>query len=161
MNRFFAYPFFSCAIVLMWVILNGFNLGQFLLGIVIALFSSLMMQLIEMKTATIKSWKAVFLLLFRVFIDSISSNISVAWFILTKRRKKQKSGFVVIFLALESQVALAILACILAVTPGTVWVAYNSKNNQLLIHVLNLIDGNDYEQLIKQRYEQLLLEIFS
>ncbi|OPB32351.1 Na+/H+ antiporter subunit E [Bartonella sp. AR 15-3] len=161
MNRFFSYPFFSCAIVLMWMILNGFNLGQFLLGIIIALLSSFMMQLIEVKTATIKNWKAVFLLLFRVFIDSISSNISVAWLILTKRCKKQKSGFVVIPLVLESQIALTILACILAVTPGTVWIAYNSNNSELLIHVLNLIDGNDYEQLIKQRYEQLLLEIFS
>ncbi len=64
-------------------------------------------------------------------------------------------------LLLESRSALAVLACILSVTPGTVWIAYNRKSSELLLHVLDFEDGYNYQQFIKQRYEQLLLEIFS
>ncbi|EJF85188.1 Na+/H+ antiporter subunit E [Candidatus Bartonella washoeensis] len=160
MNRFCPSPFFSGTIVFMWLVLNGFSLGQLFLGIMIALFCSWMMRLLELEKVTVKSWRAVFRLVFRVFIDSISSNVSVAWFVLTKRSREQKSGFVVVPLLLHNRTALAILACILSVTPGTAWVAYNSKKGELLLHVLNLKNGYDYRLLIKQRYEQLLLEIF-
>ncbi|MDD9330663.1 MAG: Na+/H+ antiporter subunit E, partial [Bartonella sp.] len=85
MNRFCPSPFFSAIIVFMWLVLNGFSLGQLFLGIMIALFCGWVMRLLEPEKATVKSWRAVFRLVFRVFIDSISSNVSVAWFVLTKR----------------------------------------------------------------------------
>ncbi|MBA9082865.1 MULTISPECIES: Na+/H+ antiporter subunit E [Bartonella] len=160
MKRFFPHPFLSGAIVFMWLILNGFSLGQFLLGSVISLFGGWMMQLLEPEKITVKSWNAVFRLVFRVLVDSIYANIMMAWLILTKKHQEQHSGFIIVPLTLKSRTALAILACIFSAIPGTVWIAYNSKNSELLIHVLNLADGNDYQQLIKQRYEQLLLEIF-
>ncbi|EJF80122.1 hypothetical protein MCO_00339 [Bartonella sp. DB5-6] len=161
MSYFCPFPFFSGMIVFMWLTLNGFSLGQFLLGIIIALFSGWVMRFLEPEKITIKNWSAVFRLVFRVFIDSILSNISVAYFVLTKRSKKQQSGFIVVPLLLESRTALAVLACIFSVTPGTVWIAYNRKNGELLLHVLNFKNEYNYQQFIKQRYEQLLLEIFS
>ncbi|MCZ2157839.1 Na+/H+ antiporter subunit E [Bartonella sp. 220] len=161
MNYFCPFPFFSAAIVFMWLTLNGFSLDQLLLGIIVALFSGWVVQFLELEKITLKNWRAVFRLIFRVFIDSIISNISVAFFVFTKRLQKQQSGFIVVPLLLESYTALAVLACILAITPGTVWIAYNRKNGELLLHILNLKDGYDYQRLIKQRYEKLLLEIFS
>ncbi|AGF76567.1 Na+/H+ antiporter subunit E [Bartonella vinsonii] len=161
MNSFCPFPFFSAAIVFMWLTLNGFSIGQLLLGIIIALLSGWVMQFLELEKITLKNWRAIFRLIFRVFIDSIVSNVAVAFFVLTKRIQKQQSGFIVVPLLLESYTGLAVLACILAITPGTVWIAYNRKNGELLLHVLNLKDGYDYQQLIKQRYEKLLLEIFS
>ncbi len=71
----------------MWLTLNDFSLGQLLLGIIIALFSSWIMRFLEPEKITIKSWRAVFLLIFRVFIDSIIANISVVRFVLTKKLK--------------------------------------------------------------------------
>lgn len=161
MNYFCPFPFFSAAIVCMWLILNGFSLGQLLLGIIIALFSGWVMRFLEPERVTIKSWRAVFCLIFRVFIDSITSNLAVACFVLTKRFQKRQSGFIVVPLLLESRTALAVLACILSITPGTAWIAYNKKNNELLLHVLNFKNGYNYQKFIKKRYEQLLLEIFS
>lgn len=161
MNYFYPYPLFSAAIVFMWLILNGFSLGQLLLGIVVAIFTGWMMQLLEPEKVTIKSWRAVFHLIFRVFIDSIISNIAVARFVLTKRSQRQQSGFIVVPLLLESRTALAVLACIISVTPGTVWIAYNRRNSELLLHVLDFKNEYNYQKSIKQRYEQLLLEIFS
>ncbi|WP_455477016.1 Na+/H+ antiporter subunit E [Bartonella sp. B41] len=160
MSYFCPYPFLSSVIVLMWLILNDFSLGQFILGSMIALFGGLVLQLLELEKTVIKNWNAVFHLIFRVFVDSVISNISVAWFVLKKRSRKQQSGFIRVPLLLENNTALALLACILSITPGTAWVAYNKKNGELLIHVLNLANGRDYERLIKQRYEKLLLEIF-
>ncbi|WP_144752283.1 Na+/H+ antiporter subunit E [Bartonella saheliensis] len=157
--RYF-FSFSSVAIIFMWLILNGFSFGQLLLGIIIALFGGWMMRLLEPEKITIKSWHAAFKLFFRVFIDSIISNIAVAYFILTKRSRTQQSGFIVVPLLLESRTALAVLACILSATPGTIWIAYNRKNSELLLHVLNFENGYDYQKLIKKRYEQLLLEIF-
>lgn len=144
----------------MWLILNGFSFGQLLLGIIIALFGGWMMRLLESEKIIIKSWRAVFQLSFRVFIDSIVSNIAVSYFVLTKRSQKYQSGFIVVPLSLKSSTALAVLACILSATPGTVWIAYNKKNSELLLHVLNFKSGYNYSKLIKKRYEQLLLEIF-
>ncbi|MBX4335983.1 Na+/H+ antiporter subunit E [Bartonella raoultii] len=161
MSSFCPFPFFSMAIVFMWLTLNGFSFGQLLLGIIIALFSGWVMRFLEPEKITIKSWRAVFCLIFRVFIDSITSNLSVACFILTKKAQRQQSGFIVVPLLLKNRTALAVLACILSVTPGTVWIAYNRKNNELLLHVLNFKNEYNYQKLIKQRYEQLLLEIFS
>ncbi|MBB5073715.1 multicomponent K+:H+ antiporter subunit E [Bartonella callosciuri] len=160
MNYFCPFPFLSVVIVFMWLTLNGFNLGQLLLGIIIALFSGWMMRFLELERIAVKSWRAMFRLIFRVFIDSVISSFSVACFVLTKRSQKQLSGFIVVPLLLESRTALAILACILAVTPGTVWIAYNRKNSELLLHILDFKNGYNYQKLIKQRYEQLLLEIF-
>ncbi|WP_208435474.1 Na+/H+ antiporter subunit E [Bartonella phoceensis] len=161
MNYFCPFPFFSMAIVFMWLTLNGFSLGQLLLGIIIALFSGWIMRFLEPEKITIKSWHAIFCLIFRVLIDSIISNIAVACFVLTKRSQKQQSRFIVMPLLLESRTALAVLACIFSVTPGTVWIAYNRKNSEILLHILNFKDGYNYQQFIRQRYEQLLLEIFS
>ncbi|CAK02614.1 Na+/H+ antiporter subunit E [Bartonella tribocorum] len=160
MKNCYFFPFSSVAIIFMWLILNGFSFGQLLLGVIIALFGGWMMRLLEPEKITIKSWRAVFQLFFRVFIDSIVSNIAVACFVLSQRSKKQQSGFIVVPISLESRTALAVLACILSATPGTVWIAYNRKNSELLLHVLNFKDGYDYQKLIKKRYEQLLLEIF-
>ncbi|WP_455466053.1 Na+/H+ antiporter subunit E [Bartonella sp. B39] len=161
MNHFCPFPFFSVVIVFMWLTLNGFSLSQLLLGIIIALFSGWVMRILEPEKITIKNWRAVFRLIFRMFVDSIISNVSVAYFVLTKRSQKQQSGFIVVPLLLESPTALAVLACVLAVTPGTVWIAYNKKNGELLLHVLNFKNEYNYQQVIKQRYEQLILEIFS
>ncbi|WP_332065206.1 Na+/H+ antiporter subunit E [Bartonella sp. CB189] len=160
MNYCFPSPFFSGTIVIMWLILNGFSLGQLLLGVIIAWFCGWVMRLLEPEKVTIKNWRAVFQLVFRVLIDSITSNISVARFILTAKSRREHSGFIIVPLLLENRTALAILACILSATPGTVWVAYNRKNGELLLHILNLKNGFDYQKLIKQRYEKLLLEIF-
>ncbi|ALE03238.1 Na(+) H(+) antiporter subunit E [Bartonella ancashensis] len=145
----------------MWLLLSGFSMGQFFVGTAVALLGGWMMRFLEPETIRVKNWNPFFRLLYRIFVDSITSNIAVAWFILTKKHSEQQSGFVVVPLSLKNRTSLAILACILSAVPGTIWVAYNSKNNKLLIHVLNLNDGNNYPQFIKQRYEQLLLEIFS
>ena len=45
-------------------------------------------------------------------------------------------------------------------TPGTAWIEYEPRNGQLLLHVFDLIEGDDWVRTIKSRYESLLMEIF-
>ena len=45
-------------------------------------------------------------------------------------------------------------------TPGTIWVQFDRNAGRLLVHVLDMIDEEAWIQLIKHRYERLLMEIF-
>ena len=71
-----------------------------------------------------------------------------------------QSGFVSVPLRLTNPYALAVLACIITSTPGTIWVSYDAGRNILLIHVLDLVDEMVWIRTIRDRYEHLLLEIF-
>ena len=55
---------------------------------------------------------------------------------------------------------LAVLACIITSTPGTVWVDFNPENGMLTIHVFELLDEDNMRNIIKNRYEAPLREIF-
>ena len=70
------------------------------------------------------------------------------------------AGFVAIPLELRDRTGLAVLSCIVTSTPGTAWAEYDSQSGVLLIHVLDLIEEQDWIDLIKTRYEATLQEIF-
>jgi multicomponent K+:H+ antiporter subunit E len=94
-----------------------------------------------------------------VIVDIVRSNLAVARLIL-RRGNDVHSGFVAIPLTLTDRHGLAVLACIITSTPGTIWVSYDSNRNILLIHVLDLVDEQAAIEAIKQHYERPLLEIF-
>jgi multicomponent K+:H+ antiporter subunit E len=55
---------------------------------------------------------------------------------------------------------LALLALILSSIPGTLWVQYDEATGKLLMHVLDLIDEDDWSWIVHHRYEAPLMEIF-
>ena len=63
-------------------------------------------------------------------------------------------------LDLRDPYGLAALACIVTSTPGTLWVSFDAATGMLMIHVLDLVDESEWVRTIKDRYEQLLMEIF-
>ena len=84
----------------------------------------------------------------------------VARIVLAPRTRELTSGFVRVPLDMRDPYGLAALACIITATPGTVWVEYDSAKGTMLLHVLDLIDGDDWVRIIKDRYERRLMEIF-
>jgi multicomponent K+:H+ antiporter subunit E len=76
------------------------------------------------------------------------------------RRRRIRSGFVDVPLDVRDPHALAVLAVIVTSTPGTVWAGLAPDGARLTLHVLDLRDEAQVIRVIKQRYEQLLLEIF-
>ena len=70
------------------------------------------------------------------------------------------SGFVQIPLDMRDPHALALLAMILCLTPGTAWAEVSRDRSMLLLHVFEIVDADAMVAMIKQRYERPLMEIF-
>lgn len=159
MKRLLPHPLFAVAIFSMWILLTRLTVGEVVLGLLIALLTNHIMVFLTPEKVHVKNWWPVFKLIYFIGIDVTVSNLKVAKIICTGG-KGIYTGFTVISLTIEGRTAVAILACILTMTPGTAWISYNSKNNELLLHVLNLLEEDRVQYQIKYRYEKLLLEIF-
>jgi multicomponent K+:H+ antiporter subunit E len=143
----------------MWVVLNGCSLGHVLLGAAIAVAASNVVMALEPAAPRLKRWHLIPRLVLIVLADIWRSNIAVARLILGGGRGGRVSGFIVVPLELRQRTGLAILACIVTCTPGTAWVEFDSSRSTVLIHVFDLVDEAYWIDLIKNRYERLLLEI--
>lgn len=160
MSRLIPHPLLAASLLLMWLLLNGFTPGHLVLGAVIAFGASWAMTALHPATPHLRRWELVPPLLGAVALDVLRSNVSVASIILLGRRRKRTNGFVLIPLDLRDPTALAILSCILTCTPGTAWVEYRAGTGTLLLHVLDLMDEEEWIDRIKTRYEAPLMEIF-
>lgn len=142
------------------VLLTSFSLGQFLLGTAIAAGVSRAMVPLQPSKPTLRRWQRIPRLVGIVTLDILRSNAAVASIILQGNRRNRLPGFVVIPLQLRDKTGLAVLACIITSTPGTAWIEYAPDTGFLLIHVLDLVDEEEWVGLIKTRYEAPLMEIF-
>ncbi len=161
MSRLLPYPLLAVALLAMWLLLNGLSLGHVALGSVIAVAASNVTAALEPARSRIRRWHLIPKLVAIVLFDVWRSNVAVARLILFPGQNRRVSGFVVVPLELRDPAALAILASILTCTPGTAWVEYDSSANKLLLHVFDLVDEAHWIDLIKNRYERLLLEILA
>ena len=159
MRRLLPYPFLTLALFLMWVLLTGFSPGHILLGGLVAVLVSRAMLALKPEDTGFKSSLAVFRLAGLVSADIVRSNIAMARIVLF-RRAERKSGFLHLPIDLRNPHALAVLAIIITATPGTLWVQHDAHRHDILIHVLDLVDEEEWIRLIKDRYERLLMEIF-
>lgn len=161
MSRLLPYPLLAVSLLAMWLLLNGLSLGHLVLGSVVGVAASNVTAALQPPRSRIRGWHLIPKLVAIVLIDIWRSNVAVARLILFPGHHQRVSGFVVVPLEVREPAALAILACILTCTPGTAWVEYDSTANKLLIHVFDLVDEAHWIDLIKNRYERLLLEILA
>lgn len=161
MTRLFPRPLASVGLLALWLLLNQtISLGHALLGGAIALMGGWAFAALELPKARPRRLGAMFRLASLVLADIVRSNIAVAGIILGFDRTRRTPGFVEIPLELRDPYGLAVLACIITSTPGTLWVDFNEASGTLTIHVLDLVDTSEWVETIKGRYERLLLEIF-
>ena len=154
------YPLLACALIVMWLLLSGFTPGQFVIAIVVAILASNALKALGEKSPAIRRWLAIPALLGIVLYDIIRSNIAVATFLLSPNPRPRKSGFIRVPIRLRHPSGLAILSIVITSTPGTAWLDYNSTHGEILVHVFDLIDEQEWIDLIGNRYERLLMEIF-
>jgi len=154
------YPLLAAALLLMWMLLTSFSVGQFLLGGVVAMAASRVMAALQPAKPRLRRWQLIPRLVGIVALDILRSNAAVASIILQGGGHSRVSGFVAIPLDLRDKTGLAVLACIVTSTPGTAWIEYTPDSGILLIHVLDLVGEDEWVALIKNRYEALLMEIF-
>jgi multicomponent K+:H+ antiporter subunit E len=155
------FPVLSAGLLVLWLLLNGLSVGHILLGGTFALIGGWAFAVLEPPKMRLRRPLTVFRLAAFVFADIVRSNVAVARIILGLEPRRWTSGFVDIPLQLRDPYALAALACIITSTPGTLWVDFNEASGTLTIHVLDLVDENEWVRTIKGRYERLLLEIFA
>ncbi|HEY0213299.1 MAG TPA: Na+/H+ antiporter subunit E [Paenirhodobacter sp.] len=161
MKRLIPHPLLSLALILMWLLLTRFSIGQLLLGSMVSLFAGWAFGAIEPAGPKLKKpWKVI-PLFFIVGYDIAKSNIDVARVILRGPRPGAEGpGFVTIPLRLRDPAPLAVLSLIVTATPGSVWINYDPDTGELLLHVVERGD-TDWHALIRDRYESVLMEIFA
>ncbi|HRO10303.1 Na+/H+ antiporter subunit E [Amaricoccus sp.] len=161
MSRLFPYPVLAAGLVLMWLVLNGFTPGHLVLGVAVSIVAGVSMSALHPAKPRLRRWDRIPQLVAIVLYDIVRSNIAVAALILSNgRHGRRRSGFVEIPLTLRDPLGLAILAIIITATPGTAWMQYDARREEVLLHVFDLVDESAWVALIKGRYESLLLEIF-
>jgi len=159
-----------------WLLLNQtLQPGQILLGLILAVSFTLAsarlrplhawseppMVLAGKRLPRLRRVPVALVLVAHVFIDNLRSSISVARIILGLHgRHAIQSGFLDIPLELRDPHGLAVLAMIVTVVPGTVWVGLNADGSSLRLHVLDLRSPAESAEFIKRRYERPLREIF-
>ncbi len=157
----FPYPLLTISLLGMWVLLNGVTVGQLLLGGIVAVCSTWALAALRPEKPKLRKWYLLPKLFGLVMLDIIRSNISASAVILRGRTRGHRSAFINVPLELKDPTALAVLAIIVTGTPGSAWLEYDSRNSSVLLHVLDLVDEDVWRDLLKTRYETLLLEIFS
>lgn len=161
MSRLIPYPLLSLLLLLMWLFLTQFSMGNLVLGSVLAIVAGRAVLALQPAAPRLRNWRTILRLLGIVFVDIVRSNIAVAWLILTNdRHGARKSDFVLIPLRMRDPNALMLLACILTATPGTAWLEYDSDNGLLTLHVFDLLDEAEWQSIVRDQYETMLMEIF-
>lgn len=144
-----------------WVLLNdGLSPGTLLLGAVVAFFAFQMLLRLDLQPMRLRRPRAMANLMLVVLVEVVRSNRAVATIILSPTRRDRRAGFVRIPLDTRNPYCLTGLACIITATPGTLWVQYDSGDSSLLIHVLDLIDEEEWVKIVKTRFERRLMEVF-
>lgn len=154
------HPILALALLTTWLWLSGpVTPGSLTQGLILALIIPQVMRRLEPDRSRVQNPLAILRLIGRVAVDVVQSNYAVARIILNGRPQR-KSGFIHVPLSLRNRYGLAVLAIIVTSTPGTLWVQYDRMTGRLLLHVLDLVEEEEWQRLIKDRYESLLMEIF-
>jgi multicomponent K+:H+ antiporter subunit E len=146
----------------MWLLLvQSLSLGHVLLGFAISALMTLGFQAVRPLHPHVHRPLAMLRLTGRAVLDILRSNVAVARIVLGLTGKRAvRSGFVEIPLTVRDPHALAVLAAIMTATPGTVWADLSPDDTVLTIHVLDLRDPQAVRDMVRNRYESLLREIF-
>lgn len=144
-----------------WLLLNDtLQSGQIVFGVLLAILVVLLTADGRPLQARPRRVLLALSLLAHVAVDIVRSNFAVAAVVLGSRQRRSHSDFMQIPIELRDPHGLAMLACIITATPGTVWAGLSVDGATLTIHVLDLQDKEVWIRTIKDRYEQPLKEIF-
>ncbi len=161
MKRLLPAPLLSLTLFALWLLLNqSVAAAHLLLGLVLALLIPLLTRGLRPLPVRIRRPAVVLRLLLTVICDSVRSNLAVARMLLRTGARRHPSAFVPVQLDLRDPNALAVLAMIVCITPGTSWAELSLDRATLLLHVLEADDAASIAAHVKSRYERPLMEIF-
>lgn len=160
-KRLLPSPLLTAALIAMWLVLNrSLSPGQIILAVVLGVAAPALLAPLRPARPRIRHPLTLARLILSVGHDVIESNLEVFRTLLRSRVHPPHSCFVLIPLQLRDPNALAALAVITTVVPGTVWCELARDGSALLLHVWDAPDEAAFVAHYKQRYEQPLREIF-
>ncbi|MBU1357849.1 MAG: Na+/H+ antiporter subunit E [Gammaproteobacteria bacterium] len=161
MKRLIPSPPLSIALFAVWLLLNqSLHPGTLLLAAVFAVAVPILTKGLRPATVQMRHpWLAIRLAAVVVY-DLGASAFVVARLLLTRRTPDIHAHFVRVPLELRDPNALAVLAMIFCLTPGTAWGEISFDRSVLLVHLFHLDDEPAFIAYVKQRYERPLMEIF-
>lgn len=160
MKRVLRHPIVSLFVALVWLGLHSSIAPIHLAGAALLawLLPLALGPLLRDPVRVARPWLAVRLALVVVW-DIVVANLAVARLVLGPMARL-RPAFVEVPLDTRHPDALALLASIVTITPGTVLADLDEDRARLLLHVLHLEDGPRLVATIKRRYEAPLKEIF-
>lgn len=105
-------------------------------------------------------WGAALRLAALVAWDILVANVRVAALVLGPARRLRPAFFVVP-LDCDHPYAIAVLAAVVSLTPGTVSADYDRATRALLVHGLDVADPAAAASAIKARYERRIREVYA
>jgi multicomponent K+:H+ antiporter subunit E len=144
-----------------WLLLNqSLHPATLLLAALLAVAVPLLTRSLRPASATVRRPGVALRLAGCVLLDLVQSAFDVARLLLTRRTRDIRSHFVQVPLEMRDPAALAVLAMILCLTPGTAWAEISMDRSSLLIHLFDNADDAAFIAMVKARYERPLMEIF-
>ena len=160
MKRWIPAPLMSLALLIIWLLLNqSMHPAQILLGLLLALVIPRLVAPLRPTPVRISRPMTILRLTVYSLIEILRSCFNVC-VLITLRSKRLNTQFIRVPLDLRDPHGLAVLACIINSTPGTVWVELIPGSNDLALHVFDLHDADWWVNTIKTRLEQPLIDIF-
>lgn len=161
MKRWLPSPGLTLALFVGWLLLAG-TLGadQLLLGAIVAVAMPLLARPLRPRPGALARPRVLLALILRVGAHVLVSAAQVALGILQAGRGPPRGAFADIPLELRDEHALAALAMIVTVVPGTVWCELAPDRSVLRLHVFDLGDEADFVARFRADYVLPLKEIF-
>ncbi|MCB1877366.1 MAG: Na+/H+ antiporter subunit E [Chromatiales bacterium] len=153
------HPLLSLMLWALWLLLaNSVSPGNLVLGLVLAWLIPLFTARFWADALPVR--RPLVLLKFAavVLYDIVVANIAVARLILGPQDGLRPS-FIVMPLELRNDMAIALLASTISLTPGTVSAFLSADRKNLIIHSLHTEDPDEIVRQIRQRYEAPLKEV--
>lgn len=154
-------PLLSAALAAMWLALaRSVSVGQIVFAVILGVLIPQLTPQLRLTGVRIRRPLLIARYILMVGGDVITSSFSVAIGSLGFGWRPEQARFVVIPLDLRDPAALAALAMVTTVVPGTVWSELALDRSALLLHVWKVEDEASFAAFFKERYERPLTEIF-
>lgn len=157
-RRWLPSPLLSAVIATTWLIAkNSIDPGDVILGAALGISIPLLTRPFLLDGPSLaRPGRALALL--RVFAwDVVVANFRVAALVLGPNARL-RPAFVEVPLELEDEFAIAVLASMITLTPGTLSALFREEERVLVVHALDVEDPDALVEQIKRRYEAPLKE---
>lgn len=160
MRRLLPHPLLTASLAILWLLLvNRLTVGHVVLGVLFGWVIPVVTSNFWPERIRIRHPLILLRFLIVFVIDIVRGSFLVAGLILRGPRRL-RPVFVEVPLALETDLAISLLANTISLTPGTVSAKLSADRRTLIVHTIDTGDAAALVAEIRQRYEAPLKKIF-